>query len=116
MRQFRFRAVVTLDPVESDSGAMHPHSRQYPSHTRALMILAGPLRAGTGPARIMPAEIWWDGEEPLRPGERAVVTARVADDEADAFLEAGQQFTLWSGGDVGHGTIYRRVFADYGPS
>ena len=44
------------------------------------------------------------------------MTARVSDDEADAFLEAGQRFTLWSGGKVGHGTVYRRVFTDYGPS
>jgi hypothetical protein len=116
VRQFRFRAVVTLDPVKPRPGAMQPPSRQYPNHTRALMILARPLRADAGPARILPAEIWWDGEEPLCPGERAVVTARVADDQAAAFLEAGQQFTLWSGGDVGHGTIYRRVFTDYGPS
>jgi len=80
------------------------------------MILARPLRADAGPARILPAEIWWDGDEPLRPGVRAVVTARVCDDHADAFLGAGQQFTLWSGGDVGHGIVYRRVFTDYGPS
>jgi hypothetical protein len=49
-------------------------------------------------------------------GDDAVVTARVADDQADAFLGAGQQFTLWRGGSVGHGTVYRRVFTDYGPS
>jgi hypothetical protein len=116
VRQFRFRAVVTLDPVEQRPGAVQSPERQYPSHTRALMILARPLRADMGPARLLPAEIWRDGEEPLRPGDRAVVTARISDDHADAFLEAGQRFTLWSGGDVGHGTVFRRVFTDYGPS
>jgi len=116
VRQFRFRALVTLDPVEHRSGAVHPPERQYPSHTRALMILARPLRADVGPARLLPAEIWRDGEEPLRAGDRVVVTARVCDDQADAFLEAGQRFTLWSGGSVGHGTVFRRVFTDYGPS
>jgi hypothetical protein len=51
VRQFRFRALVTLDPVEPRPGALHPPARQYPNHTRALVILALPLRAGTGPAR-----------------------------------------------------------------
>jgi hypothetical protein len=116
VRQFRFRALITLDPVEPRPGDLHPPARQYPSHTRALMILARPLRAGPGPARPLPAEIWWDGEEPLRPGDHATVTARVSDDHADDFLDAGQRFTLWSGGEVGHGAVYRRVFTDYGPS
>lgn len=116
MRQFRFRALVTFDPVESRPVASRTSAQQYQSHTRALMILARPLRADTGPARLLPAEIWWDSEEPLRPGDHAVVTARVADDQAEAFLDAGQHFTLWSGGSVGHGTICRRVFSDYGPS
>ncbi len=45
-----------------------------------------------------------------------MVTVTVTDDEAGEFFEAGQRFTLWSGGDVGHGTISRRVFTEYGPS
>jgi hypothetical protein len=80
------------------------------------MILAEPLRAGVGPARCLPAELWWDSEQPLHPGDHALVTARVSDGEADAFLDAGQRFTLWSGGQVGRGTVCRRVFTDYGPS
>lgn len=116
MRQFRFRARVTLDPVESRPAAPRTRARQYQSHTRALMILARPLRSDTGAARLLPAEIWSDNEEPLRPGDHAVVTARVADDRAEAFLDAGQHFILWAGRSVGHGTICRRVFSDYGPS
>lgn len=116
MRQFRFRALITLDPVEPRSGGLHRPPRQYPNHTRALVIMARPLRDDTGAARPLPAEIWWDGDEPLRPGDHAVVTAMVSDEQADAFLGAGQRFTLWSGGVVGHGTVSRRVFTDYGPS
>ena len=116
MRQFRFRVLITLDPVEPRPGELHPRAQQYPCHTRSLMILAEPLRAGVGPARCLPAEFWWDSEQPLHPGDHALVTARVSDDEADAFLDAGQRFTLWSGGQVGHGTVCRRVFTDYGPS
>ena len=46
-----------------------------------------PLCCDVGPARCLPAEIWWDGDEPLRPGDHAVVTARVTDDRADASLD-----------------------------
>jgi len=44
------------------------------------------------------------------------VTVRVTDDSADDYLAAGQRFTLWSGGQVGHGIVYRKVFTDHGPS
>ena len=115
VRQFRYRAQITLDPVEPRPGALHPPARQYPSHTRALMIAALPLRA--------------DGPGPAPPGGNLAGRRRAAAPrrprrgdgpgvrrQADAFLDAGARFTLWSGGEVGHGTIYRRVFTDYGPS
>jgi hypothetical protein len=117
MRQFKFRALVTLDAVQPRTGGLHPAASEYPNHTRALMIRAEPLRAGVGPARCFPAELWRDDDEPaLRAGDRAVITARVTGDQADAFLDCGQHFVLWSGGEVGHGIIYRRVLTDYGPS
>jgi hypothetical protein len=115
MRQFRFRALITLDEAGPPATALHPPARQYPSHTRALGIAARPLRCA-GPARYFPAEIWRDGDRPLQPGDHVVVTFRVTDDEATAYFGAGQRFTLWSGGNVGHGTVARRVFTDYGPS
>jgi hypothetical protein len=116
VRQFRFRALVTLDLSEPHAGSLHPSVRRYPSHTRSLMVHARPLRADIGPARYFPAEIWRDDEQPLEPGCPAVVTVRVTGNRADGYLSAGQQFTLWSGSDIGHGTVFRRVFTDYGPS
>lgn len=116
MRQFRFRALIRLDPVGPRSTALHPPAREYPNHTRALMILARPLRADGGPTRYLPAELWRDEDEPIRAGERALVTALVSDDQAESFLGAGQRFILWSGSEVGHGTVCRRVFTDHGPS
>jgi hypothetical protein len=44
------------------------------------------------------------------------VTARVTDDHAGEYLGAGQLFTLWCGGEVGRGIVYRRVFTDHSPS
>jgi hypothetical protein len=69
-----------------------------------------------GGCRYFETEICWDGEAPLLPGDQAVVTLTVTDGDAAAFLATGPPFTLWSGGDVGHGTITRRVFTEHGPS
>ena len=49
------------------------------------------------------------------PGDRAEVTITMIDDEVAEFFGAGQRFSLWNGTDVGHGTISRRVFNEYGP-
>ncbi len=116
VRQFMFRALVTLSPADTSPRAGHPPAPHYPSHTRALVILAQPLLADGSPARYLPTEIWRDDELPLRPGDHVPVTARVSDDQADRYLEAGARFTLWSGGQVGYGIVYRRVFTDHSPS
>jgi hypothetical protein len=115
VHQFRFRAVITLDPAKPRPGALHPPAQQFSSHTHALMVLARPLRYA-GSARHFTAETCWDSEGPLRAGDRAWVTVTVTDDEAGGYFEAGQQFILWSGGEVGHGTVARRVFTDNSPS
>lgn len=115
VRQARFRASITLDPVELREVTLHPPARQYSNHTRALMIRIRPLR-NLGSTRHFPAEICWDGEQPLHPGDRAVVTITVTDDDASEFFAAGQHFALWSGGDVGHGVISRKVYTEHSPS
>jgi hypothetical protein len=141
MRQVRYRALIALDPVEAmqdmvripmpsvprartapDDGrqAISPDPRltsipqQYSNHTHALMVRARCLDKPSY-ARCFPAEISWDDEEPLHPGDRAEVTITMVDDEACAFFGAGQRFSLWHGADVGHGTISRRVHTEYGP-
>lgn len=114
----RFRALITLDPAGTPSALPSRPSRPaalgYLNHTHALMVQAPRLHSPGG-TRIFPAEICWDDEQPLRPGDHAEVTITVTDDEAPEFLDAGQRFTLWAGDDVGHGTITRRVFTEYGP-
>ena len=104
VRQFRFRALIVLNPVGPGSATLNPPASQYPNRTHALMIQARPLRSA-GSSRVFPAELCWNSDEPLHPGDRAEVTITVTDDEARAFFDAGQRFTLWSGCDVGHGTI-----------
>lgn len=111
-----FRALVTLNPADAPPRTGHSPAPLYPSHTRALVILARPLIADGAPARYLATEIWREDELPLRPGDHVPVTARVSDDHADQFLAAGARFTLWSGGQVGYGIVYRRVFTDHSPS
>ena len=115
MRHVRFRAVITLDPADAHHGTpLHPVPRQFPNHTHSLMVRpTGPRESGE--SRIFPAEICLDDQEWLHSGEHAIVTITVNDDLAAAFFGAGQRFTLWSGDDVGHGIVSRRVQTDYGP-
>ncbi len=109
MKQFKFRALVTLDPP-----APGRDGRQYPSGTHALMIHACQIDDFSRD-KYFPTVIACDAEQPLQPGERMVVTVTVADDDALLYLGAGQQFTLW-GASGGHGVISRRVFTDGQPS
>ncbi|MGH3275697.1 MAG: hypothetical protein ACRDNZ_15405 [Streptosporangiaceae bacterium] len=105
MRQYKFRALLTLDPPERD-GAV----KEYPSGTHSLMVRCGRLRR---PAehRYFPAEIYRIDEQPLKPGDTGVVaTIEIDDEEACEFLGPGQHVTLWNGRDCGHGIISRRVF------
>jgi hypothetical protein len=108
MKRFRYRALVELDSLRR--GATR---RQYPSGTRALMVHA---RRIDQPFlhKYFPATITQDDQRPLRPGQHAVVTITVTDDDAPSYLATGQPFTIW-GDATGHGIISRRVFTDSGP-
>jgi len=115
VHQARFRALITLYPDDPHPATLRPHAREYPNPTRALVIRARPLR-NVGSIRYIPAEICWDSAQSLHPGDRAWVTVTVTDDDAGAYIDAGQRFTLWSGGDVGDGIIARKVYTRYSPS
>jgi hypothetical protein len=126
MRQVRYRALIALDPDPAEPDALvmpkrpktplAPVPRQYANHTHALMVRAHCL-ARPAYTRCFPAELSWDDEGPLHPGDRAEVTIAMTDDEAPAFFGAGQRFSLWDGTDIGHGTISRRLafFTECGP-
>jgi hypothetical protein len=109
VRLFKFRALVDIDLADASIPV-----RAYHSGTRALTVHA--WRIGE-PARdkYFPAMLTWDDKRDLLPGDHAVVTITVVDQEAPDYLDAGQSFTLWGGGS-GHGVISRRVFTDGIPS
>jgi hypothetical protein len=102
--QSRFRALITLD-----AAAPGRNIGRYASPTREMMLRAACLSVPTQ-HRLFPAEVCWDDHHPLKPGDRAVVTIKVADDDAEMFFAAGQRFTIWDGSDIGHGTISRQIF------
>jgi len=108
MPQVRYRALIALDIPRQQA------VREYHNHTHSLMVHA---RCVSRPSRVryFPAELSWDDERPLHPGDHAEVTITMIDDEAATFFGSGQQFSLWCGDDVGHGTISRRVYTEYGP-
>ena len=114
MRQVRYRALIALDPNTRQQSVLKKSAQEYPNHTHTLMIRAHCLNRPSY-ARCFPAELSWEDEGPLHPGDHAEVTITMIDDEAAAFFGAGQRFSLWDGTDIGHGTISRQVFTEYGP-
>lgn len=108
VRPFRFRALVTLHAAPSGQQV-----EQYGSPTRALLLRAADLRSSSC-QRFFTAEIAWEDQQPLKAGDRAVVTVTVTDEDTDMFFATGQRFTLWNGGDIGYGTISRQIFPPAG--
>jgi hypothetical protein len=104
MKQYRFRALITFDPsAREDSAPGHL------SGTRTCCLVQ------PRDHEYFPARISWDKEPPMRPGVRAVISAALADGEAEAFFAPGQRFTIWADavigqtiradGMIGHGVI-----------
>lgn len=109
MRTFRFRALVSLNADGPDIPAS-----DYPSGPHMVLVQAS-LPGQPDGYRDFRAALCRDDKRPLQAGESAVVTLTLAGGEADSYLRPGQHFTLWSGGDIGHGVVSRRVFVSSGP-
>jgi hypothetical protein len=108
-RQFKFKAVISLDPAAQLPAAPLP-AAQYPAEAHPLMVHAAPPGL-PGSDRYFPAVIVRDDEQALRPGDsRVIATISVPDDQASEFFSPGRPFALWTGTDVGHGTVSRHVF------
>lgn len=111
MSLYRYRALVTLDPPRPGQDET---DEQFPGGTHKLMVHC--WRSGTPVHdKFFAAEIWRDGDSPLHPGDQAIVTITLTDDDAPEYLRAGTEFALW-GGPGGHGVVSRRVFSNASPS
>ena len=108
MRQYIFRALVTLAPAAREGPAQGLQSR-----VRALTAYACCL---VQPARhhdYFPAVISRDEELPLSPARHATMTIALADGEAEAFFASGQCFAIWADGTIGR-TIRAEGLVGYG--
>lgn len=110
MKTYRLRALVTLGPAAHDS-----QGHEYPSGTRAVMVLASSL-ARPAYRKYFPATIERDDDAFLHHDDREVVTITLTDDDAGWFFAPGQHFTLWNGQDIGTGVVTRHVFTSGSPS
>lgn len=109
MKQFRFRALVTVDGAAP--GGPPP---AYPCGTHQVMVHAH-LPGTPAGDWYFPAVLSRDDEQPLSAGDHALVTITVTDDDAGHVLAPGRHFALWAGRDVGRGVISRRIFVSSGP-
>jgi hypothetical protein len=107
MRPVRFRALIALDETETHEA--------FSNYTHAVTVRVHDDRMPEY-IRSFPAEMCWDEERQLSPGDHAVVTVTVNDVAAEPLFEAGTEFTLWAAGNVGHGVVSRRVFFEHAPS
>jgi hypothetical protein len=97
VKQYRFRALVTLDPA-----AREGLTRDRPGRRGALTVYACCLLQPSGYREHLPAVISRDEEPRRQPGGHAVVAIALADGEAEAYFAPGQRFTIWADGVVGH--------------
>jgi hypothetical protein len=102
MRQYRFTALVTLDPAAREHAAGCGQSA-----ARACCLLE--------PSRYtyFPAVIETEEEEPQQAVPHALITATLYDSEARAFFAPGQRFRIWADALVGH-TIRADGLVGYG--
>lgn len=91
MRQYRFMALVMLDPAGHDEAA-----RFDPGGTQACCLIEPSY------CTYFPAVISLDWEVPSRAKVHALVTMALSDGEARAFFGPGQRFTIWADAVVGH--------------
>lgn len=111
-RRFTFEAVISLDAASPSGHQLGRQAAPYPAQTRALMVHVPP-QGGPGKGDYLPAIITRRDEQPLAPGDSHVtVTISVPEEEASGVFPPGRHFALWSGNDVGHGTVLRRVLFD----
>ena len=108
MRQFRFRALIMLDPAAGEYAV-----RCGRGGKRACCLIE------PGYHTYFPAVIEAEEEQPPRGTPHALITATLSDSEARAFFVPGQRFTIWADalvgrtiratGLVGHGVICQCV-------
>jgi len=91
MRQYRFTALVMLDPAAGEYAVRYGRGG-----TRACCLVEPSYHT------YFPAVIEAKEEQPSRGAPHALITATLSDSEAGAFFAPGQRFTIWADALVGH--------------
>jgi hypothetical protein len=101
-RQYKYRALVRLDPgAAGDGGPLLPEpegrfvvrARHHDTHT----------------SKMFSALVSGAGEQVVTGDHSVELTVTVRGEDVDEYLEAGDKFALWRGHDIGQGVISRRL-------
>ncbi len=105
MKQFRYRALVKLEPSGSSTGA-----RPALPETGGRVVVRA-RHHETHRSKIFSALVTTMPGEPVRAAadHSIQLTMTVLGDDACDYLEAGDTFALWRGHDIGQGVISRRL-------
>jgi hypothetical protein len=102
MKRYKYEAMVTLNPPQAD-----PADPALPSPACRAVVRAS--HRETHRSKLFSALVRSsDGELPPDSGLR--VTMVVLGDDVSDYLTTGETFALFRGGEVGRGTVTRRVF------
>lgn len=104
MKRFKYQALLTLYP--SERGGL---SAALPRQSRCLVVRAH--HHASRVSKLFSCVVTTRDDQPLCPGDAHVpVTMQLNGDDALEYFGPGEHFTLWLGGDVGHGVVSRRMF------
>lgn len=106
MKQYKYRALVKLDPP---AGRVNRGSEPLPEAGGRVVVRARHHQTHTD--KVFAALVSTGHSEPLRPAAHSIqLTITVTGDDVRDYLDAGDTFTLWRGREIGHGVISRRLF------
>jgi hypothetical protein len=104
MKRYKYRALVKLDPEQSDSCTKAIRDSRP---CRATLRVRHPE---TGVSHFFPAWVTPGSGGSAAADDQVGITVAVVGDDAGDYLSAGQQFAIWSGTDVAEGVVVDRVF------
>jgi hypothetical protein len=99
-RQYKYRALVRLDPETADT--------ELPFDGGRVVVRAE--HHDTHRNKMFSALVTGVHDEPLRAGNHTMqLTVTVLGEDVGDYLEVGDSFALWRGHDIGQGLISRRL-------
>jgi hypothetical protein len=101
-RQYKYRALVRLDPDAATDGAP-----LLPEPEGRVVVRA--QHHDTHVSKMFSALVSGAGEQVVTRDHSVELTVTVRGEDVDEYLEAGDKFALWRGHDIGQGVISRRL-------